>query len=209
MKTKLRKARTGDADAFVAIKEQLPLTLSNGDTTTGGFLLGTTADTYREYISNSYCLVAEENEKVIGFGIIFPDEVLRASDVWVRRHTANWQIDLEQYETQSLCYFEQFAFLQGHKRAAVALAYHLTDLAFSMGHTAMFTTTVNRPVLNLAAIPFINAANGCKAGNIDETYPIIGHINSDIYVLDAAMFYQQAAAHPLLPFVKMHTVQLT
>lgn len=209
MKTKLRSARPDDADAFIAIKEQLPLTLSNGDTTTGGFLLGTTAETYREYIGNSYCLAAEENEKVIGFGIIFPDEVLRASDVWMRRDTATWHIDLDQYEKQSLCYFEQFAFLQGHKRAAVALAYHIANMAFGMGHTAMFTTTVNKPVLNLAAIPFINAANGCKAGNIDETYPIIGHINSDIYVLDAAMFYQQAAVHPLLPFVKMHTIQLT
>lgn len=205
MSTILRKAIPGDEYAFVAIKDQLPLTMSDGTTSTGGFLLGTNAATYREYINSSYCLVAEQAGQPIGFGIIFPDEVLRSSDIWQRRHTASWNIELSAYENRSLCYFEQFAFVTGHKRTAVLLAYNIARWAFGMGHQVMFTTTVNKPIRNLAAIPFINAADGCHAGNIDETYPVIGHINSDIYMLEAEQFYINAAKHPLYPFVQANT----
>lgn len=209
MKTKLRKATPADAKAFLYTKDQLPLAINGTNTTTGGFLLGTDEATYLDYINTSYCLVAEENNKVIGFGIIFPDGKLRESDVWVRRHSATWHIDLAQYELQQLCYFEQFAFLTGHKRAAVALAYHITSWAFAMGHETLFATTVNEPVRNLAAIPFVNAANGIKAGNINETYPIIGHINSDIHLVEASNFYERAKAHPLYSFVQSQTIDLS
>ncbi len=206
MKIKLRKALPTDADAFVYIKEQLPLTLTDGSSTKGGFLLGTNKETYIEYITNSYCLIAEDNDLVVGFGIVLPDHILRASDIWIRRAEATWNIGLEVYESKYLCYFEQFAFLPGYKRAAITLAYHIVKRAFGEGHEVMFTTTVNKPILNLAAIPFINAANGIKAGNINETYPIIGHINSDIYLLEATTFYRQSQAHPLYPFVNRYTI---
>lgn len=81
--------------------------------------------------------------------------MLRQSDVWLRGHSATWYIDLAAYEPQQLGYFEQFAFLQGHKRAAVALAYNITKWAFGIGHEKLFATTVNEPVRNLAAIPFV------------------------------------------------------
>ncbi len=206
MRTRLRKATPDDAKAFLYIKEQLPLMLNEDNTSSGGFLLGTDEATYIDYINSSYCMVAEEDNKVIGFGIIFPDEKLRESEVWIRRHSASWSIDLTKYESRSLCYFEQFAFLTGHKRAAVALAYHITNWAFSNGHQTLFATTVNKPVKNLAAIPFVHAANGCLAGNIDETYPVIGHINSDIHLVEADDFYEQAMKHPLYPMVLAHNI---
>jgi hypothetical protein len=103
-----------------------------------------------------------------------------------------------------LCYFEQFAFLPGYKRTAVALAYSLVKRAFDLGNQSLFTTTVHTPIRNLAAIPFIQAANGIFAGNINEYYPLVGHINSDIYIIEAASFYRQTKLHPLYPFLQAH-----
>jgi len=197
---KLRKARPDDATAMVAIKDQLPLTLSDGSTSTGGFLLGTDEATYRSYINTSWCLVAEHEEQVIGFGIMLPDAVLRSSDIWLRRNEAAWREDIAAYEQQQLCYFEQFAFLPGHRRAAIALAYRLTSWAYDAGSETLFTTTVHKPVRNLAAVPFIYAAGGHKAGSIDEIYPLVGQILSDIYVIPAAAFRASVATHPLCTF---------
>lgn len=208
MNTTLRKAVPGDEHAFVKIKQQLPLTMTDGTTSTGGFLLGTDEETYLEYINSCICLVAETAQEVVGFGIIFPDHVLRASDIWQRRHSAQWYVDLEKYESQQLGYFEQFAFLRGNKRSAVLLAYNITRHAYLSGCETIFTTTVNKPILNLAAIPFIGAANGIKAGNIDEEYPLIGQINSDIYLVTAADFFCKAKAHPLYPFCAENTIDI-
>ena len=197
---RIRKASPEDATAFVAIKEQLPLTLSDGSTSKGGFLLGTDEAAYIEYIQSSWCMVAENDNGIVGFGIILPDSVLRASDIWIRRQEASWCIDLALYEQQTLCYFEQIAFLRGHRRTAIALAYHLTKEAYDAGSQTLFTTTVRKPVLNLAAVPFVFAAGGSLAGNIDETYPLVGHILSDIYLVPATSFYLHAALHPLYSF---------
>jgi hypothetical protein len=208
MKTKLRRAVTEDVSSFMHIKKQLPLN-TNDSSSTGGFLLGTSEETYLDFIETSHCLVAESGDKVVGFGIILPDKILRESDVWTRRHSASWTIDLTNYEAQQLCYFEQFAFLKGHKRSAVSLAYNLVNLAFGAGAQTLFTTTVNKPVLNLAAIPFIKAVKGFKAGNINETYPVVGNINSDIYLVDPEMFRTCVHVHPLYPFLSSNTIDVT
>lgn len=199
---KLRKATISDAPAFVAIKDKLPLTLSDGSTSTGGFLLGTNEAAYAEYIHSSWCMVAEDKGRVVGFGIIFPDDVVRQSDIWARRHDAQWTVEISAYEPQRLCYFEQLAFLKGYRRTAIALAYQLTCIAYKEGSEILFTTTVRKPVLNLAAVPFILAAGGIKAGCIDEIYPVAGNILSDIYVVVANNFHANVAAHPLYPFFK-------
>ena len=181
MKTNIRVATVKDVTDFLKIKNQLPLTLSDGGTTTGGFLLGTDEATYQQYVERDYCLVAEKAGEVVGFGIILRDSSLRKSDVWIRREQASWEIDIGSFESRKVCYFEQLAFLNGHSRDVLRLAYNLVRWAFDEGHTYLFTTTVHKPVVNLAAVPYILRASGKKVGNIDETYPGIGEINSDIY----------------------------
>jgi hypothetical protein len=198
----IRRAVPEDAAAFVQIKDQLPLTLTDGGSTKGGFLLGTDLKTYRHYIKNAYCLVATTEQKLVGFGILLPDCLLRESEVWKKRRRATWYVDLPVYEKQNLCYFEQLAFLPGHRKTVLKLSYNLIRWAFEEGHQTLFTTTVNKPVLNLAAIPFIKAAGGIHAGNIDEVYPRIGAINSDIYLMASGVFFQKAEAHPLYPLFK-------
>ncbi len=199
MSTIIRRALPEDAAAFVQIKDQLPLKLSDGGSTKGGFLLGTDLKTYQSYIQNAYCLVAATEQGVVGFGILLPDRLLRESEVWKKRHRAAWYIDLPFYEKQNLCYFEQLAFLPGHRKTVLKLSYTLVKWAFEEGHQTLFATTVNKPVLNLAAIPFIKAAGGIHAGNIDEVYPSIGAINSDIYLMASGLFFQKSAAHSLYP----------
>lgn len=200
MKSRIRIAELQDAAAFVAIKDQLPIQRTDGSTTTGGFLLGTDLNTYEYYIENAFCLVAEVNNVIVGFGIIFPDEMLRSSDVWLRRKQADWFIDLAFWEDKKLCYFEQLAFLPGHKKQVILLAYNLVKWVFDLGYETLFTTTVKEPVLNLAAIPFINAVDGIKAGSIQEVYPKIGLINSDIYLIDSEAFDRKTKIHNLYPF---------
>lgn len=208
MTTIIRKAVPEDALEMVSVKNQLPLNFADGSVSTGGFLLGTDAATYQKYIEEAYCLVAESEGNVVGFGIVFPDSLLRESEIWQKRYEVDWLINLADYESQLLCYFEQLAFLKGHKRAVLVLAYNLVKWQFDSGYSALFTTTVNKPILNLAAIPFIKAVDGKKVGNIDEVYPVVGHINSDIYLVEAALFYQKTQAHSLYSFFEDHTIAL-
>lgn len=202
MKTRIRKGVPADAAAFVAIKEHLPFSGTAGTATQGGFLLGTDEQTYAIYIANSFCLVAEIEGQVVGFGIAFDDAMLRQSDVWQRRDQVQWTIDITSFENRCLGYFEQLAFLKGHSRLALQLAYNLTKWVFDTGVSAIFTTTVREPVKNLAAVPYILGVGGVIAGSIDETYPGVGRIKSDIYLMEASTFKEHIRTHPLRGFLK-------
>lgn len=203
----LRKSIPGDEKYFLKIKDQLPIKMTDNSTTTGGFLLGTDEATYLEYINTAYCLTALKGEEVVGFGIIFPDAILRASEVWEKRNDAELFIDLKEYEQQTLSYFEQLAFLPGHRRLVIKLAYQLAKMAFDAGAESLMTTTVNKPVLNLAAVPFIKLANGIHVGNIDEVYPLIGAINSDIWLIDKEEFHQKSQAHRLILWLRASKIE--
>lgn len=207
MKMEIRKARLEDASAFLEIKNQLPLTRSDGSMTTGGFLLGTDLATYRQYIEEAHCLVAEVEGQVVGFGIVLDDAFLRQTDIWTRRHEVQWAIPLAEYEARQLCYFEQLAFLPGHRRLVFRLAYNLLKWAFEAGGEYLLTTTVREPILNLAAVPFIEAVQGTKVGEIDEVYPLVGRIRSDIYLFSAEQFFIHTQNHALYPFLAAHTQQ--
>ncbi len=208
MNSNIRIATKQDAHSFMEIKNRLPIKRTDGSTTTGGFLLGTDLKTYAYYIENAFCLVAEVDGNVVGFGIVFTDKMLRESDVWIRREQASWYISLKEYEEKRICYFEQLAFLSGHRKLVIRLAYNLVKWVFDHHYDALFTTTVNKPVVNLAAIPFIRIVSGIKAGNIDEVYPLVGDINSDIYVIDAENFYAKTKEHALYPYIKRHSIAL-
>ena len=200
MKINIRYATLEDAVAMVEIKNQLSFKNVNGTTTTGGFLLGTSLPTYQEYIANDYCLVAENENQIIGFGIILKNTTLQQSDIWTKRHAANWEVDITKYESPNVCYFEQLAFLQGYTRVVIRLCYQLLRLAFNT-HDNLFATTVSSPIMNLAAIPFIEKAGGRKIGRINEVYPEIGHILSDIYLIEKDIYLnrlQHSGLKPLL-----------
>jgi hypothetical protein len=204
--TKLRIARAEDAESFVTIKHQLPFINVNGDTTTGGFLLGADLETYRHFILNDHCLVVEDQGQVVGFGIVLKDATVKQSDLWLRRTQASWEIDIDAYAQRPIAYFEQLAFLKGYGRDVLRLCHNCLTWAFESGHRHMFATTVKEPVTNLAAVPFILRGGGKWVGNIDETYPLVGHIKSDIYKIDADDYLVRVQELPFFHFLAQNTL---
>ncbi len=69
MSLTIRRSEYDDAKHFVTIKEMLVFN-NEKESRNGGFLLGSDEKTYREYISYQYCLTAEIDNKIVGFGII-------------------------------------------------------------------------------------------------------------------------------------------
>lgn len=180
----IRNGRIEDASHFVKIKERLSFSNSVQNTgRSGGFLLGCDEETYANYIRYGDSLVCLKNDKMIGFGILFPDEILRQSDLWRQRSGAQWEVDPTPYESLKLSYVEQLAFLPGNRYYSSMVAMLLADRAFKNQCEALVATTVIHPVKNVSALPYILAAGGFGAGTINELYPNIGEIRSRIYVI--------------------------
>lgn len=202
MKTRIRPSITTDALDFDRIKNALPLNHTEGEQTQGGFLLGTDIATYQFYIENGLCFTAEYNNDVVGFGVILPDAMVKQSELWEKREAVNWAIDIEQIEQRNIGYIEQLAVLKGYRKTALSLAYHLVKTAFDSGIDYMLTTTVRKPVLNLAAVPYIRAVGGRIVGQIDEQYPDIGSIKSHIHLIESQSFYNHIDQLKLLDKIK-------
>ena len=203
----IRKSIEQDAQYFVTIKNQLPLPFDNQSTQTGGFLLGTNIDTYKFYIKNGNCLTATTNNQIIGFGIVLPNRFVKNSDLWNKRKSVNWTIDLMDLENSNISFIEQLAFLKGHNRSSMLLAYHLAKSAFDNDTEFLLTTTVVKPIFNSAAIPYINVIGGIKIGNIDEVYPVAGAINSDIYLIRKATFFESVKNLPFYDFLESSIIR--
>lgn len=208
MSNYIRVARKEDAKYFIEIKNQLAFENTTGTNSNGGFLLGTDLATYEFYIANGFSLVAEINHKVIGFGIILGDALLRKSDLWQRKDEVDWTIQIDIFEHKKIGYIEQLAFLKGNRRLALKLAYNLAKWVFDQNTDALFTTTVNKPVVNLAALPFIYALSGYKIGEVDEFYPSFGPIKSDIHLIESKNFYKNTQSHPLYNYLNSDMIAL-
>lgn len=202
MNQTIRKSIIQDAQYFVSIKNKLPLPSGNENSTKGGFLLGTDIDTYQFYIENGHCLTAVVAGQIVGFGIVLPNHLVKKSELWEKRKSVDWNIDINDLEHSTVSYIEQLAFLKGHRKLSILLSYNLANTAFNNGSYFMLTTTVKKPTLNLAAIPFIKAIGGTLIGNIDETYPTVGNINSDIYLIDKTTFYKKVKQLSFYAFLK-------
>lgn len=82
MKLKMRQARAGDEAGFYRIKKNLPMPRAANETAQGGFLLGTDIETYRFFIENAFVNVLENENGIVGFAVVLPDDLLRSSDLW-------------------------------------------------------------------------------------------------------------------------------
>lgn len=190
MNPKIRKSTLEDANHFIRIKELLPLSTQSKHTKQGGFLLGTNIETYKFYISHGICFTGIAVNEVVGFGIMLPNALVKQSELWEKRKTVKWAVDLATLENSNVSYLEQMAFLKGNRKLTLILSYNLVHTTFENGADYVLTTTVKKPVTNEAAIPLIKAVGGKKVGNIDEVYPQVGAVNSDIYLIDKTTFYQ-------------------
>lgn len=198
MTIKLRPARKGDEADFYRIKKSLPMPLVN-ETARGGFLLGTNVETYRFFIENALVNVLEKEDKIVGFAVVLPDDLLRGSDLWKRKDEIEWEMDEPRdLIEKKLCYFEQLAVLPGVERRFYGVALALVTLreAFET-HEAMFATIVLEPVFNRASIAFLESVGGKRVGATKEFYPEFGDLVSAIYSLERETFSEYLSKHPL------------
>lgn len=206
MNQQIRRSIIEDAEHFLRIKENLPLRTQNRDSNQGGFLLGTNLATYQLYIHHGTCLTAITADEIVGFGILLPNDIVKQSEIWEKRKTVKWTIDLATLENSNVAYIEQLAFLKRNRKLVLILSYNLVHSAFENGADYVLTTTVRKPVINMAAVPLIQAGGGRRVGNIDEVYPQLGPINSDIYIIEKTMFYQSVRKRIFYEFLLTNTL---
>ncbi|MEZ4316186.1 MAG: hypothetical protein R3F61_01725 [Myxococcota bacterium] len=190
---RLRRARLDDVPAMLEVKRSLRFTGS----AEGGFLLGSDAAGYRAHLTDSHCWVIEGPDTCVqGFAIVQGDRAFRASEVFARRGDVRWQLDPEPVLALRLAWFEQLAVRRGpYRRWGAAVAY--TALRDAMHDAdALLTATVQSPVTNLAAVPYLERFGGTRVGRIDEVYPDFGPLVSDIWLVRGdAMEARHARPH--------------
>ncbi len=191
---RLRPGAPGDGAAMVAIKERLRMTPDDGDAASrGGFLLGSSRSQYEALIEGAQVDVLQDDGAVVGFVTALPDEALRRSDVWARREQIALGEDLAAgglaaLEDLRLGYIDQLALLPDprYRLCAPALAFHALQRLFDRGSELVFTTVVARPVRNLVSRPLLAAVGAIRLGSIDERYPEVGAITSDVFCITRA-----------------------
>lgn len=199
MNATIRLGRPDDLDGVLDVRARLRMDPSRG--AEGGFLLGSPPEVYRQLLANGRVRVLDVGG-VVGFSVTLDDPRVRASEIWEKRHEIETALDVAAFEPLRVGYFDQLAVLPSHRRSleAGALAYRsLADLLAD--HDAVFVTTVREPVWNRAAWPFLARVGAAWIGRIDEVYPEVGALVSDVHVITRAAF-EVATAEPRRPIVR-------
>jgi hypothetical protein len=189
---RLRAATLADLDAILAVKAALPLRPDGrGESSRGGFLLGTSRERYAALITGARTRVLVDAGAVVGFAAALPDAALRASPLWQRRA----QIDpgerrelLAAVDALPVGYLDQLAVSPDPKYmlCATVLAYAAVAGLFAEGCALVFTTVVARPVRNLASRRLLDAVGALHVGTLGEDYPEVGAVTSDVFAVPAA-----------------------
>jgi hypothetical protein len=195
MQVRIRPAQEADAPGLLAIKNAIRLSVNGGESSAGqqgGFLLGTTLEEYLGFIRHDLVLVAEAGppSQVVGFAIILPHASLAQSVLMQRASQVQWEGAFEtRFSARRFAFFEQLGMLPPHRYRAYAsyLALAITWQALQ-DHEALFTTVLRYPVVNTAALSFIQVVGFEKVGHVDESYPEYGRIKSDVYCLERPVF---------------------
>lgn len=178
----IRPAQVSDIDDMLKVKQRLVFKESNGVSTRGGFLLGTDADGYRFRIAQQCAWVIDDNG-VQGFSIILPDHALRASEIWSRRKEVQWTIDPNSIEQSKLGYYDQLAVLPGTSRKYAPVIAIVSIMDFMRQQPDyILSSTVIKPVINLAAVPYLQFLRGERVGVLDEVDSVVGQLVSDIWL---------------------------
>lgn len=196
---RLRAGVCGDAEAMVALKQGLRMQADGGDdggtSSRGGFLLGSTRAQYEAQLAGAQVEVLLDGAALVGFITALPDAALRASDLWQRRgQIGGGAIDpaeLEALASRRLAYIDQLAVMADpkYRLCAPALAFRALTRLLEGGCELVFTTVVARPIRNLATLPLLAAVGAVRLGAIDEVYPEVGAIASDVYCISPAALH--------------------
>jgi hypothetical protein len=191
---RLRAGGPGDAEAMLAIKRRLKMRPDAGDgaqSSRGGFLLGSTLAQYEALLAEAQVDVLLDGGEVVGFVTALPDAALRHSDLWQRRAQIGGGLgaaEIAALESLRLGYLDQLALLPDpkYRLCAPALAYRAALRLFDDGSQLVFATVVARPVRNLVTRPLLAAVGAVQLGSIDEHYPEVGAITSDVFCITRA-----------------------
>jgi hypothetical protein len=107
------------------------------------------------------------------------------SELWHRRIDIEWSLEFEDLEGKCLGYFDQLAVAKGPWRTYAPILAITTILHFlSSNPDYLLSTTVLKPVQNLAAVPYLQYLGAQPVGKIDEIDPNIGQLLSEVWLAD-------------------------
>lgn len=196
----IRPATFEDVPAMIDIKESLTFAGQSETSAEGGFLLGADEQGYMARISCG-CSWVLDVDGVKGFSIVLPDQALRMSELWHRRSDIQWSVTFDDLESKQLGYFDQLAVSKGSWRTHAPVLAITTILDFlSLNPDYLLSTTVLKPVQNLAAVPYLQYLGGNRVGQIDEVDPNVGQLLSEVWLAKESSL-RHFLAHP--PSVKI------
>ena len=202
---KIRPAEDTDIPEMLQVKRKLILSEGEEVSTRGGFLLGSDEAGYRIRIAQQHTWVIDDNG-VKGFSIILPDQALRSSDLWLRRNEVQWSIDSQPIENSRLGYFDQLAVLPGPWRSVAPVLAIVSLMNFMRDRPDyILSSTVIKPVMNMAAVPYLKFLGGKQVGVLDEVDPVIGQLVSDIWLsprLDIETFLNTPPSAAIASYVQ-------
>ena len=193
MRVALRPAGLADAAALLDIKDRIRLKLESATSRQlGGFLLGTSLVEYEQFIRRDVVLVAESDcpQQVVGFAIVMQHDTLMQSELLKRAEQVQWEAAFRQrFDARRMAFFEQLGMLPdaAYRVYAKYLAFSITWQVLQT-HEALFTTVLQYPFVNTAALSFIKVVGFEYVGVVDEVYPDYGRIKSDVYHLERPIF---------------------
>ncbi|MFY0532366.1 hypothetical protein [Nannocystis pusilla] len=192
---RLRAGVLGDAEAMLQIKQQLRMQPDPGvaESSRGGFLLGSSRAQYEALLAGAQVDVLLDGPRVVGFVTALPDPSLRHSALWQRRAHIAWGEglgagELAALEGLRLGYLDQLAVLPDpkYRLCAPALAWRALARLLEDGCDLVFATVVARPVRNLVTRPLLAAVGAVELGSLEEDYPEVGTITSDVFCMTRA-----------------------
>ena len=180
MRRRLRAATQADIPAVLSLRARLRIDRPED---CGGFLLGCSEARYRWFADHAIFLLIEEKAAVNGFAIALPDPVVRASALWQRVDRIAWREDAAPPPTDSrLGYFEQLALSpEACRLTATPLAFAAVSALAETGHQHLYATILDRPVRNEAALPLLRAIGARAVGAVEEDYPEVGPVSSELH----------------------------
>ena len=180
----IRPAMSSDISEIIQIKEALAFDTPSTTSSIGGFLLGADENGYRMRIASGCVWILDVNG-VKGFAIVLPDQALRKSELWHRRSAIKWSITFEDLEDKHLGYFDQLAVAKGPWRSHAPVLAITTILDFlSTSPDYLLSTTVLKPIQNLAAVPYLKYLGATSVGTIDEVDPNVGQLLSEVWLAE-------------------------
>lgn len=187
----IRMATQADVAAMLTIKAALEL--SPETEAKGGFLLGTSEETYLQHIEKGEVWVLTSPSCVAGFAVVWRDNTLKKSELFEKRHGAKFLKDPGALLELPIAYFDQLAVLPDSRHRAHGKSLALYALLSALkSHPLVLATTVSAPISNRAATPFLRAAGFEMIGSIDEVYPGVGAISSTLHLLNKGVFLEQS-----------------